>query len=128
MRNVLIAGCGDVGAALAGRLSGKGYRVWGLKRDASTLDPGISPVACDLSLPVDPDILPASVQVLVYLPAPAARDESSYRAVYLQGLINLVQALKRRAAPVEQRVGSRPIPDRSNHLDTADIRAYVRRG
>ena len=46
--NVLIAGCGDVGNALAARLLTDDCRVWGVRRHVDALGPGIEPWRIDL--------------------------------------------------------------------------------
>ena len=50
--DILIAGCGDVGGALAERLRDAGHRVVGLRRRAGLLPAGIEPLAADLGEPL----------------------------------------------------------------------------
>ena len=48
---VLIAGCGDVGNALALRLLEDGCEVWGIRRRIEALAPGVAPWRIDLADP-----------------------------------------------------------------------------
>lgn len=88
---VLIAGCGDLGIALAPVLAEA--RVFGLRRDVSKLPPTLQPVAADLVSGAGFERLPAGVDTLVYAPTPAARSEADYRAIYVDALERLVSAL-----------------------------------
>ncbi|MEM6456060.1 MAG: SDR family oxidoreductase [Acidobacteriota bacterium] len=105
MARVLIAGCGDVGCALAVRLRDAGHAVWGIRRTAATLPPGIQPLIYDLA---DRDAhrrhLPTDLDHVVYAAAPGARDRGEtdrvaadrvalYRRAYLVGLGRLLDAL-----------------------------------
>jgi nucleoside-diphosphate-sugar epimerase len=74
-------------------------RVWGLRRNAARLAPGVEPVIADLAKPESLTALPSGLDAVVYAAAPgaAARDasqrESAYREVYLDGLELLLRAL-----------------------------------
>lgn len=90
----LIAGCGDVGGRLAGVLAARGEIVYGLRRSMGPLPPGVRPLRADLTalrLPA----LPRDITHLVYLPAPSLRNETAYRALFIEGLERLVTALPR---------------------------------
>lgn len=86
MKQVVIAGCGDVGIALAGRLLARGWKVFGLRRDTSRLPEGIEPITADLTCPDKPDGWPAKIDYLVYCPAAGKRDPELYRKIYVEGL------------------------------------------
>lgn len=90
---VLIAGCGDVGNELARLLMQDGHVVYGLKRDTSSLQKGVIPAPADLLDPQTLKSLPSRIDLLVYMPTPATRDESGYRDIFIQGLKNLWSAL-----------------------------------
>jgi nucleoside-diphosphate-sugar epimerase len=89
---VLVAGCGYVGTALGRELAAGGDTVFGLRRDPSRLPAAIAPVAADLSQPASLATLP-EVDAVVYTAAANGFSESAYRAAYVDGLRNLVEAL-----------------------------------
>jgi len=91
---VLIAGCGDVGNALAVGLLQEGHTVYGLKRDTSTLPDGVQPVQADLLDPATITDLPEHIDSLVFMPTPARRDKAAYEAIFIRGWKNLWAALK----------------------------------
>lgn len=99
---VLIAGCGDVGNALAERLLKDGSEVWGSRRRIEQLAPGVKPWQVDLTAPDTWSDLPASFDHVLYMPSPDRRDESDYRAVFVDGLRALIDRLDRGAAPVRR--------------------------
>ena len=99
MARVLIAGCGYVGTELACRLTIQGHDVWALRRSSGALPDGVSGIRADLTEPASLVALPAPLDVVFYTAAPAGHDEAAYRAVYLQGLGNLVRALERQPTP-----------------------------
>jgi nucleoside-diphosphate-sugar epimerase len=99
MARVLIAGCGYVGSELARLLIADGDTVCGLKRRPEGLPPGVAPIAADLhdagsltrALPGEPD-------AVVYAASSDAYNEAAYRAVYVDGLKNLLAALEQAGA------------------------------
>lgn len=95
---VLIAGCGDVGSVLAFKLLKDGHTVYGLKRDTSSLPDGVKPVQADLLNPSTLSNLPADIDVLVFMPTPASRDQAGYEAIFIQGWKNLWAGLKKAPA------------------------------
>lgn len=92
MKRVLIAGCGYVGSRLAELLVDDG-RVWGLKRQPSGLPAGVEPVAADVTDPETLDGLPDGLDAVVYAVAPGGRSETAYRAAYVDGLGNVLDAV-----------------------------------
>ncbi len=98
---VLIAGCGDVGGALA-RLLLPNHQVWGLRRDIARLPLGVIPIAGDLTR-VGCLELPEVDQV-VYCAAANRADEQAYRAVYVEGLRGLIDRLSSQAQPLRRLV------------------------
>jgi nucleoside-diphosphate-sugar epimerase len=93
MANVLIAGCGYVGTALGVRLAGAGHTVWGLRRSAEGLPPGIRHLAADLTAPETLQTLPPALAAVFYTAAPNGVDDAAYRAIYVDGLRYLLEAL-----------------------------------
>jgi nucleoside-diphosphate-sugar epimerase len=93
MSRVLIAGCGYVGTALGERLAADSYSVWGLCRRPLSLPRGILPVSADLAVPSSLEGLPSDLDVVFYLASAAGREDALYRAAYVDGLRNLIEAL-----------------------------------
>ncbi|WP_049622281.1 NAD-dependent epimerase/dehydratase family protein [Frateuria defendens] len=94
---ILLAGCGDLGHRVAQRLLARGDEVFALRRQPPADAPaGIRWLRGDLARPSTyADGLPAGLDRLVYLPAPAAREAAAYRAVFGDGLRDLLAALDR---------------------------------
>lgn len=95
MATILIAGCGYIGTALGSLLVDEGHTVWGLRRHPATLPPDIRPFAADLISSETLQTLPPAVDWVFYSAAPDAHDDAAYRAVYVEGLNNLLHALVR---------------------------------
>lgn len=93
MANILIAGCGYVGTALGSLLAAEGHTVWGLRRHPATLPSGIQPLEADLTSSETLQTLPQEVEWVFYSAAPDTHDDTAYRAVYVDGLRNLLNAL-----------------------------------
>lgn len=94
MSRILIAGCGDVGAALGQALYAAGHQIWGLKRRPADLPTGIQPIAADLTDPATLSTLPADLDFVVYSAAAAGFSESLYQAAYVSGVNYLLKALR----------------------------------
>ena len=90
---ILIAGCGDLGERVARLLLQRGDEVYALRRHPPGADDGIRWLAADLTCPETLAALPSGFQQLVYLPASKTREPDAYRAVYLDGLRNVLGAL-----------------------------------
>jgi nucleoside-diphosphate-sugar epimerase len=90
---ILIAGCGDLGERVARLLLAQGQEVHALRRHPPSGEDAIAWRAADLTRPATLAGLPKAVTRLVFLPAPAARRPDLYRAVFLDGLRNLLAAL-----------------------------------
>lgn len=96
MSKVLVAGCGDLGMALAHRLAEAGHEVVGLRRSATKAMPaGMQLLAADVTSP--PTLEPlATIQpeILVYCVAATEHSDENYRLSYVEGLRNVLVALK----------------------------------
>jgi nucleoside-diphosphate-sugar epimerase len=99
---VLIAGCGDVGNALATRLLADHCEVWGVRRQIDALANGVRPWRVDLTDPVGFDAPPAAFDYLFYTASADRRDEGHYRAVYVDGLRDLLNALRVAGCPLRR--------------------------
>jgi len=91
---VLVAGAGDVGTRVARRLVAQGRQVFALRRSDAASEDGIRWLRGDLTRPASLAGLPA-VDAVVFAPAPDARDEATYRALFVDGLRHLLHALPR---------------------------------
>ena len=91
---ILIAGCGDVGNKLAAMLVENGHEVWGLRRKVFRLPEEVNPVRADLEKPETLQELPRHLDMVFFTAAADGRTEEGYRATYVQGLANLLTALK----------------------------------
>ena len=95
MRRILIAGCGYVGSVLASKRVEMGDRVWGLRRNPVLLPKGVEPIAADLAVARSLAELPPNLDVVVYAASPGGRDDAFYRTTYVEGLRNLLDALRK---------------------------------
>lgn len=90
---VVVAGAGDVGGRLAARLAGEGTQVLALRRNPPAQAPdGVRALAVDLVSGRGLAALPRQAAALVFCAAPDQRDETAYRALYVDGLARLMAA------------------------------------
>ena len=95
---VLVAGCGYVGTAFAERLWGAGRRVYGLTRSGRAMPAGVLPVRADLgSIAALRAAIPSDVTCVAFTAAADGRSAEGYRAVYVDGLANLLDVVSGRA-------------------------------
>lgn len=99
---VLIAGCGYVGSELGRRLHAQGHQVWGLRRNPSDLPDGVEPLAADLLDPELARVLPPA-EMVVYAAASDGGTPEAYRAIYVDGVRNIVTQLQKRDGPPVER-------------------------
>lgn len=90
---VLIAGCGDLGTEAGLRFAAAGHEVIGLRRSPEKLPVEIRGIYADLSSAVP--VIPAEVEIVVGAIAADASTEDAYRAAYVSGLANVLDALER---------------------------------
>lgn len=90
MARILIAGCGDIGAAAGRLLADDGHDVVGLKRHPPANDNKIRYIEADLSHAGDLDRLDTRFDVVIYILTPGDRSEQSYRNVFELGVANLL--------------------------------------
>ena len=94
MRQLLIAGCGDLGQRLALRLAGQDWEVTGLRRQPARLDPAIKPVAADLLDPATLRAVAGDWDAIIYPATPGERSPEAYRAAYVTGLTHLLASAR----------------------------------
>jgi nucleoside-diphosphate-sugar epimerase len=92
MPNILIAGCGYIGTALGEALAALGHSVFGLNRHSSSLPANIQSVSADLSRPDTLQALPGPLDYVFYTAGADGFSEESYRAVYVDGIRNLLRS------------------------------------
>ncbi|MET3951084.1 SDR family oxidoreductase [Arthrobacter sp. UYEF36] len=98
---VLMAGCGDLGTEAGLRFAASGHRVVGWRRSPEKLPAAIDGAAADLSAGELPPI-PADTTAVVVAIAADSPTEAAYRAAYVDGLSNVVDAVLDSGAPVRR--------------------------
>lgn len=90
---LLIVGCGDLGAAVAEYFVQRNWNVFGVRRAAVEI-PGVTMIAADVTQPESLRVLQTIKPdyVLVAL-TPGEFSDQRYRAVYVEGARNILQAL-----------------------------------
>lgn len=93
MAQVVIAGCGYVGNELARMLLAEGHEVFGIRRDASHLAPGVRGIQGDLARPESLGPAPQRVEYAVFAVGADESSEKAYRRAYLDGLAGFLEWL-----------------------------------
>ena len=96
MANVLIVGCGYVGAALGAALAGENHLVWGMRRNPEKLPESIEPLSADIHDKNLGGLLPEGLDFIFYTLSSGGGGEAGYRAAYADGPKNLIQALDKK--------------------------------
>jgi len=99
---VLIAGCGYVGSALAARLVSNGHTVHGLRRRPMGMPGDVHAIAADLLDPDLANVLPDDIDRVVYAAGASGFNKEAYQAAYVDGLRNLLKALRAHGSPVKR--------------------------
>src|SRR5690554_7985922 len=90
---LLIVGAGKLGLPLARRCA-QVTPVLLLSRRPPEPEHNIIPFPADVTVAESLSSLPASIEVVVYCLTPARHDDDAYRQIFVEGLGNLLQALK----------------------------------
>ncbi|AWB91529.1 NAD(P)-dependent oxidoreductase [Aeromicrobium chenweiae] len=90
--DVLMVGCGDLGADIGLRLAARGHGVVAIRRRADLVPPPLVGVSADLSREV-PVLPPLALGLLVVTLTARPRTEESYRATYVDGMARALDAL-----------------------------------
>lgn len=98
---VLLAGCGDLGTEAGLRFAAAGHRVVGWRRSPAKLPAAIEGAAADLSSGELPPV-PSDTTAVVVAIAADSPTESAYRAAYVEGLANVLDAVLSSPAPVRR--------------------------
>lgn len=96
-----MAGCGDLGTEAGLRFAAAGHRVVGWRRSPEKLPAAIEGAAADLSAGKLPPI-PADTTAVVVAIAADSPTEAAYRAAYVDGLSNVLDAVLDSGAPVRR--------------------------
>jgi nucleoside-diphosphate-sugar epimerase len=91
MADILIVGCGDIGAQLGRQLIDQGHRVTGLKRRPPDADGAIRYLAADIADAAALRNVETGFDLLFFIVAADGRDPQSYRAVYQTGVRNVLE-------------------------------------
>ncbi|WP_334106963.1 SDR family oxidoreductase [Methylobacillus sp.] len=95
MSRILVAGCGDLGMELARRLAEAGNEVIGLRRSVKTMPAGVQLMTADVASPTTLErIATIQPEILVYCVAATEHSDENYRLSYVEGLRNVLAALK----------------------------------
>lgn len=92
----LVAGCGYVGGRLAELLVARGVTTWGLRRGPAgipNIPAGVRAVLADVTDPPTLATVPGEVDAVVYAVSPGGRTADAYRAAYVDGVRNVVEAV-----------------------------------
>lgn len=96
---VLVVGCGYTGLPLAGRLARLGHRVSGLRRTCEADDAmtaaAVAPIHADVTRLDDLGRLAGQFDWVINLVSSSRGDATDYRAVYLCGMRNLIEAFSK---------------------------------
>lgn len=90
--DVLLVGCGDLGADIGLRLSRRGHTVVGIRRRADLVPAPLIAVSADLAVEV-PSLPDLDLEHLVVALTARPRTEEAYRATYVEGLRRTLDAL-----------------------------------
>jgi nucleoside-diphosphate-sugar epimerase len=93
MAQVVIAGCGYVGNALAKDLLAQGHEVFGIRRTVDALAPGVKGIPGNVATPAALGPAPSRVDYAVYAVGADEGTETAYRKAYLDGLAGFLQWL-----------------------------------
>jgi nucleoside-diphosphate-sugar epimerase len=90
--DVLLVGCGDLGADIGLRLAGLGHRVVAIRRNADRVPPPLIGVSADLTREA-PNLPDLDLVHLVIALSASSRTEDAYRAIYVGGLRRALDCL-----------------------------------
>lgn len=83
---ILIVGCGDLGAAVAKQLQASGLQAIGVRRHAQAIE-GVTIIEADVTAPATlAPLTTLQPEVLIYCVAASAQTDEAYKAAYVDGL------------------------------------------
>jgi nucleoside-diphosphate-sugar epimerase len=90
--DVLLVGCGELGADVGKRLAARGHAVLALRRRADRVPQPLQALSVDLTRD-RPDLPPLDLAYLVVVLSARPRTEENYRATYVEGMTRALDAL-----------------------------------
>ena len=93
MAQVVIAGCGYVGNALAELLMKDDHEIFGIRRDLSALVPGVKGIRGNLSEPKTLGPAPNRIEYAVFAVSADDASEKAYREAYVDALAGFLEWL-----------------------------------
>ena len=90
MANILIVGCGAIGAGVATALAKQGHTVTGLKRNPPETETTFNYVAADITSATTIESLTLAIDFVFFIVSADGRTEQSYRDIYDLGLQNVM--------------------------------------
>lgn len=90
--DVLLVGCGDLGADIGLRLAARGHEVVGIRRRADLVPPPLRGLSADLTREA-PVLPPLDLGFLVVVLTARPRTEEAYRTTYVEGMSRALDAL-----------------------------------
>ncbi|MCW2830406.1 MAG: NAD(P)-dependent oxidoreductase [Aeromicrobium sp.] len=91
--DVLLVGCGDLGADVGLRLAARGHDVLAIRRRADLVPPPLRGLSADLTLE-QPALPPLDLSLLVIALTARPRTEDAYRRTYVDGMGRALDALE----------------------------------
>ncbi|MEN1729494.1 MAG: SDR family oxidoreductase [Pseudomonadota bacterium] len=91
MKRLLIAGFGDLGRRLCSRVDPSRWEVHALRRSPAEPESAVVFHAADLTRRDTLKAVPTTFDAVIYQATPAERTPEAYRAIYLQGMENVLE-------------------------------------
>lgn len=102
MYSILVVGAGYVGSEIARHFAAKKQKVFGVvrtERSAANLQgENLTPIIADITQPLPHKTIPPA-HFVVLCPAPQNHEEKDYRGIYLEGIRNVIEAMKKNPRP-----------------------------
>ncbi len=102
MYSILVVGAGYVGSEIARHFAAKKQKVHGLVRSPQSAAKieleNLKPIIADISKPLPPKTIPPA-HFVILCPAPHGHDAADYRNIYLEGIQNVLTAMKQNPRP-----------------------------
>jgi nucleoside-diphosphate-sugar epimerase len=89
-KRILIAGCGKLGSTVAVELASLGHQVTGLRRSVQMTKQDVNYLQADLTCPESLAKLPTEFDLVLMIVTPSDYSEAGYRAIYVEGVGNLL--------------------------------------